>query len=78
VSSTINGERYPHYSRLDVGFRWEFVWLRGLWRPFVNIVNVYNRRNVFAYVFDYGDVPPTRSGWSQLPILPTVGVEFSW
>jgi len=78
VSTTINGERYPHYSRLDVGFRWQFAWLRGLWRPFVNIVNLYNRQNIFAYVFDYGNVPPTRSGWSQLPILATVGVEFNW
>ncbi len=78
VGTTINGERYPHYSRLDVGFRWQFAWLNGLWQPYVNIVNVYNRRNVFAYTFDYGAVPPTRSGWSQLPFFPTVGVEFSW
>jgi hypothetical protein len=78
ISTTINGERYPHYSRLDVGFHWEFAWLGGSWQPYVNIVNVYNRKNVFAYIFDYDDVPPPRSGWSQLPILPTVGVEFSW
>jgi len=78
ISTTINGERYPHYSRLDVGFHWEFGLLGGSLQPYVNIVNVLNRKNVFAYIFDYDDVPPTRSGWSQLPILPTVGVEFSW
>jgi hypothetical protein len=49
-----------------------------LWQPFVNIVNLYDRENTFAYVFDYGSAPPTRSGWSQLPILATVGMEFSW
>lgn len=78
VSTTINGERYPHYSRLDVGMRWQFNWLGGIWRPYVNVVNAYNRSNVFSYTFDYGAVPPTRSGWSQLPFLPTVGVEFEW
>jgi len=78
MSTTINGERYPHYSRLDVAFRWQFEWLGGLWRPFVNIINLYNRQNVFAYTYDFGSVPPVRSGWSQLPVVPTVGVEFEW
>jgi len=78
VSTTVNGERYPYYARLDVGVRWQFNWLGGVWRPYVNVVNAYNRRNVFAYTYDFGAVPPTRSGWSQLPILPTVGLEFKW
>jgi hypothetical protein len=78
IGRTINGERYPYYSRLDVGMRWQFHWLGGLWQPFLNIVNLYNRRNVFAYTFDYDSVPPVRSGWSQLPVVPTIGVEFEW
>lgn len=78
VSTTINGERFPHYSRLDAGLRWQLSWLGGTWWPYVQIVNIYDRRNVFAYTFDYGIVPPVRSGWSQLPVLPIVGVEFEW
>jgi len=78
VSTVINGERFPHYSRLDVGFRWELHWLGGSWWPYVNVVNVYDRRNVFAHTFDYSRVPPSRSGWSQLPFLPIVGVEVEW
>lgn len=78
ISTTVNGERFPHYSRLDVGMRWQLEALGGVWRPYLNVVNLYNRRNVFFYVYDFGDAPPTRSGWSQMPILPTVGVEFQW
>jgi hypothetical protein len=78
LSTTINGERYPYYSRLDVGLRWQARWLGGTWRPYLNVVNVYNRRNVLFYVFDYDAAPPTRGGWSQLPFFPTAGVEVEW
>jgi len=76
LSSTRNGERFPFYSRLDVLFRWEFEALGGLWRPFFQVVNVFNRTNVWVYSFRYDQSPPTRSGLSQLPIFPTFGVEF--
>jgi len=78
VSTTMNGERFPYYSRLDASLRWRVEWAGGLWQPYLNVVNLYNRQNVFAYQFDYASVPATRSGWTQLPLLPTVGVEFQW
>ncbi len=73
-----NGERFPHYSRLDIGFRWRFEGWGAVWRPYLQLVNLYNRRNVFIYTFDYTTVPATRSGYSQLPLLPTIGLEFEW
>ncbi len=73
-----NAERFPHYSRLDIGFRWRFEGWGGVWRPYLQFVNLYNRRNVFIYTFDYTTVPATRSGYSQLPLLPTIGLEFEW
>jgi len=78
VSSVINGERFPHYSRLDIGFRWEVEKWGAIWRPYFQLVNAYNRANVWVYSFDYDHAPPTRTGFSQLPILPTIGVEFEW
>jgi hypothetical protein len=77
-SRTVNGQRFPHYSRLDVSFRWELRAWGGTLKPFLQVVNLYNRQNVFVYRFDYRNVPPTRSGLSQLPILPTLGVEFEF
>ncbi len=75
ISGPINGERYPPYSRLDAGFRWSFKKWGARWEPYLQAVNLYNRRNVFFYFFDYGAAPPTRTGVSQLPILPTFGLE---
>jgi hypothetical protein len=76
ISSTINGQRYPTYTRLDVSLRWQFEKWGGQWEPYVQVANVYNRMNPFVYVFDYDTAPPTRTGVSQIPLLPTVGVEF--
>ena len=78
VSSRINSDRYPHYSRLDLSLRWDLGGSRVRWSPFIHIVNLYNRQNVFFYTFDYTSAPATRSGFSQLPLFPSVGVEVSW
>lgn len=76
ISADINGQRYPTYTRLDVSFRWQFEKWGGQWEPYVQLANVYNRKNPFLYVFDYDAAPPTRTGVSQIPLLPTFGVEF--
>jgi hypothetical protein len=39
-------------------------------------VNAYNQRNVLFYFFEYAEAPPTRSGISMFPLLPTVGLEI--
>ncbi|GBD31370.1 hypothetical protein HRbin33_00322 [bacterium HR33] len=75
IAGPINSARFPHYSRLDVGFRWRFKRWGASWEPFFQIANLYNRRNVFLYFFDYGIAPPTRTGVSQLPFLPAFGLE---
>jgi len=78
INAGINGERFPVYNRLDLSLRWDFTKWGIRWEPYLQVANVYNRKNVFLYFFDYGDVPPTRTGVSQIPLLPTFGIEFSW
>ena len=73
-----NGARYPAYHRLDIILRktWQKRW--GTVTPYLNVINVYNRKNVHFYQYNYMGIPPTRTGFSMLPILPTVGVEVSF
>ncbi|MCY4399284.1 MAG: TonB-dependent receptor [Gemmatimonadetes bacterium] len=73
-----NGDRYPVRHRLDVTFRrtWEKDW--GRVTPYVSVLNVYNRKNVLFYSFNYRPEIPTRGGVSMIPILPTIGVEVSF
>ena len=74
----INGRRYPHYSRLDVSFRWNKGLWRGQARPFLQFVNLYNRSNVFLYNFDFTETPGVRRTVPQLPFLPSFGLEFEF
>ena len=70
-----NAVRYPSYHRLDVSFRRTFEKSWGLLTPYVNLMNVYNRKNVLFYFFEYDRTPATRSGVSMFPLLPTFGLE---
>lgn len=73
-----NGQRYPTRHRLDISFRKHVERQWGRLVPYVSILNVYNRKNVFVYFFDHDDTPPTRTGVSMIPFLPTIGVEVSF
>ncbi len=73
-----NAERYPVYHRLDLSFRKTYRKSWGTIRPHLDVLNVYNRRNVLFYFYDYESSSPTRSGVSMFPLLPTLGVEISF
>ena len=40
------------------------------------MLNVYNRHNPLFYFYEFDEDPPTRSGISMFPLLPTAGVEI--
>jgi hypothetical protein len=79
-----NGERYPVRHRLDLSIRKEFknIFGAGLITPYINVLNVYDRRNVLFYFYTYEDSTSvdttkwTRRGFSMFPILPTFGFEM--
>lgn len=73
-----NASRYPAYHRLDFSARKSFERSWGTLTPYLNLVNAYNRRNVLFYFFEYERTPPTRSGISMFPLLPTFGVEVKF
>jgi hypothetical protein len=78
ASPVLNTGRYPYYGRFDLSFRWEWRALGGILRPYLQIANLLNRRNVFLYFYDYSGAPATRRAISQLPLLPSFGVEFEF
>ena len=73
-----NASRYPLYQRADLSFERAFHRRWGAVRTTLALVNVFNRRNVFLYDFDYGATPPTARAVSQFPFLPTVGVKVEF
>ncbi len=73
-----NGSRYPAYHRLDLSLRKTMTKSWGTLTPYLDVLNVYNRKNVLFYFYEYERNPPTRSGISMFPLLPTVGLEASF
>ncbi|MFN1836151.1 TonB-dependent receptor [Balneola sp. MJW-20] len=69
----VNASRLPDYHRLDISFsrtgtffgigeaEWQF-----------QLINVYSRRNVWFYNFDFDENPVKRSEVPLLPILPSL------
>jgi hypothetical protein len=74
VGGQRNGARLPTTERLDVDVTRTFKWRGTTIAPYLSVVNVYNAKNVFLYVFDYTKSPPTRQAISQFPLLPSAGV----
>ena len=73
-----NSARYPPTERLDLNASREFKTRGATFAPYVSVLNAFNAKNVFAYLYRYSTDPPTRRAISQFPILPSVGlrVEF--
>jgi hypothetical protein len=74
IGGTRNGARLPTTQRLDLDVTRRYQ-LRGMTiAPYLSVVNAYNAKNIFLYVFDYTKSPPTRQAISQFPLLPSAGV----
>jgi hypothetical protein len=78
VLSERNGARYPTRHRLDVSLRWKLQRSWGWMTPYLNILNVYDQRNVLFYFYQFEKDPPVRAGISMFPFLPTLGMEISF
>ncbi|HEY4303928.1 MAG TPA: hypothetical protein VGM82_05655, partial [Gemmatimonadaceae bacterium] len=74
VGGTRNGARLPFTQRLDLDVTRQFRVGSTSIAPYLSVVNAYNAKNVFLYVFDYTKAPPTRQAISQFPLLPSAGV----
>ena len=77
VGGPRNALRLPPTQRLDVTLTREMGTGVKV-TPFLSIVNLYNAKNVFMYSFDYQSSPPTRTSYSQIPFLPSIGVTVEW
>ncbi|MEP6494886.1 MAG: alkaline phosphatase family protein [bacterium] len=73
-----NSARLPTTQRLDLDVTRRYRWRGMNIAPYLSVVNAYDAKNVFLYVFDYEKSPPTRQAISQFPLLPSVGVTIQF
>jgi hypothetical protein len=74
VGGARNAARLPATQRLDIDVTRSYRVRGATIAPYLSLVNAYNAKNVFLYVFDYAKNPPTREAISQFPLLPSAGV----
>lgn len=74
IFDKINGVRYPDYHRLDVSITRHYFFQAWQMDLALNIVNVYNRKNIFYYVWDFDKNPAERDEVPLFPFLPSIGV----
>jgi len=74
-----NAERYPAYHRLDLSAERSFrAGTRSTLTASLHLINVYNRRNVFTYQWDFFGLPPTKSAVPQFPLLPSITLRLDF
>ena len=78
VGGARNGARLPTTQRLDLDAARSFHVRGATIAPYLSVVNAYNAKNVFLYIFDYSKSPPTRQAISQFPLLPSAGVTIQF
>ena len=92
--TNVNSARLPDYHRLDIRLGYSRNWRRGDWEVYLDVINVYNRRNVFFYqpvieVIEYDlDLPEIFRRLPEpilslqpvymFPFLPTLGLSLSF
>ena len=76
-SVRLNGQRLPPYHRVDVGFsRTGRLFRVADYELQLQIVNLYNRRNVWFVQYDFDANPVDQNVVRQLPILPNVSLSL--
>lgn len=74
IFDKVNGVRYPDYHRLDLSFTRHYFFKAWQMDLSLNIVNLYNRKNIFYYVWDFDKNPAERDEVPLFPFLPSIGV----
>jgi hypothetical protein len=81
-NGTLYGRRMPAYHRMDLRATRRIVLSRSELRLFLDVFNAYNRKNVIGYdhrvTISGAELTVTRKPREQLPLLPSVGVEWSF
>jgi hypothetical protein len=78
LGGTRNSERYPAVQRLDLDASRTFQRRGVTFAPYISVVNAYNAKNVFVYIYKYTTDRPTRRALSQFPILPSAGLRVAF
>ncbi len=78
LDGDMNAYRLPAYHRLDVGFSYKLVYEDVVFEPSIQIINLYNAKNVFVRAYDTSKNPVEFEDINMLPFLPTIGIRATF
>jgi hypothetical protein len=78
LEGEMNAYRLPPYHRLDLGLSKQFKTHGLIVEPGLQIVNVYNRKNIYIRTYDTTKNPAEYQDVTMLPFLPTLGVSVKF
>lgn len=74
IESDFNSARFPPYKRVDFGLSKRFKIKNFSFGISLNVINVFNFKNVYFYYYDHSVSPSKREEFDMFPIIPTLGV----
>lgn len=78
VTPGLNTARLPPYHRVDAGFTKRGRWSFADYELQLQLVNVYNRRNLWFVTYDFDANPVEVGEVRQLPVLPNVSISLAF
>jgi len=73
-----HGYRLPAYHRLDLGIGYQAVYPDATLEPTLQIINLYNRKNVYLRLYDMTTNPAEFEDVTMLPLIPTLGIRITF
>jgi hypothetical protein len=80
-----NGYKLPDYHKMDFNITYQFEWLDLPFEAYINVYNLYNRKNSFAQYVTAEENPdgsPNKTlkvkQITLFPVVPTVGINFNF
>jgi hypothetical protein len=78
IPSSKNALRYPDYHRLDLGVSKSFRIGPTQLGLDLQVINVYDQKNILLYQWDRDASPPVREAMYQLPLLPALTLHWEF
>ena len=79
VVGRVNASRLPSYHRFDISFtrKGSFFGIADAEWQF-QIINLYSRRNIWFYTYDFDENPVVREDVRMLPVIPAMGYTINF
>ncbi|HEX2962937.1 MAG TPA: TonB-dependent receptor [Ignavibacteriales bacterium] len=74
IKGRINSARFKNFHRMDLGINGSFIWGMFLFKPYVQVLNLYGSENPFIYEYETYVLDPKQGERQGSYVIPTFGI----